>query len=97
MNYNELSRLVNSRGLNSGESRVFNVDGQDVLLSRNVYLDTYGNPVYYASVMDKDGVSGKRFRTNGNPALAVRECLEHLEKQRSKSSNRKTSWEDKRR
>ncbi|MGN1052012.1 MAG: hypothetical protein ACI4SH_01320 [Candidatus Scatosoma sp.] len=60
---------------NPGESKVCKVGSHRVLLSRAERLDTYGNPVHTATVINKDGSLGGSYRSNGPAALTVSRAL----------------------
>ncbi len=63
--------------LSSGQSKVVSLDdGRSVLVSRNVYLNKYGNPVYRASFLGKDGATfGNSVRTSGSGSVVLSELF----------------------
>lgn len=69
----------------AGERKLVQVQGQTVCVSRDKKLDRKGNPVYRASLVQKDGTFGKSFRTNGSPTLIVGQALNTMSS--SKSQN----------
>lgn len=61
----------------AGDRVILKSGKNKVLVTRESKNDRSGNPIYRAALLDADGVAGKPFKTNGNPALAVREALAH--------------------
>lgn len=53
------------------ESKVCNVGTRKVLITRSKNLDKYGNPIHTATMINKDGSTGKSYRTNGGATNAV--------------------------
>lgn len=70
-----ISKNVPGALSNPGESKLLKVGSHKVLLSRKERLDKYGNPVHMASVISKNGVSSKPYKSNGGGRHAVAGAL----------------------
>lgn len=60
---------------NPNESKVCKVGKYNVLLTRANKLDRYGNPVHTATVLNKNGVPCKSYRSNGSATYVVSTAL----------------------
>lgn len=57
------------------ESQLCNVGKHKVVVTRSERLDYYGNPVYTATVLDREGGTLGSYRSNGSAALVVQGAL----------------------
>ena len=83
LNYDFKKVSEKTQTLWSGESRIEKHYGKNVLVSRDKYLDRNGNPVFRASIVNKDGSIGKVYRTNGGQINAIRGALDYNDRQRN--------------
>lgn len=68
-------KVVGGGYSNPGESKVCKVGKYKVLVSRAECLDSFGNPVHTATLINKDGTLGKSYKSNGSASTVVSNCL----------------------
>lgn len=76
--YSTIWKNVGGGFSNPGEQKLLNVGKHKVVLSRSEKLDRYGNPVHTAFVVNKDGSTGKPYRSNGSASLVVSKALKNV-------------------
>lgn len=75
VHYDTISKEVKG-GLNyPSEKKVCKIGKHKVLLERNEYLDSMGNPVHQATYIERNGKLGRSASTNGAAEYAVSDCL----------------------
>lgn len=75
VHYSTIWKSVGGGFSNPGESRVCKVGKHKVLVTRSQRLNKYGNPVYTANVINKNGAVSSTYRGSGSATLIVSNAL----------------------
>ncbi|MGN0824553.1 MAG: hypothetical protein ACI4MB_05755 [Candidatus Coproplasma sp.] len=78
INYRTIWNSVGGGFSNPGQSKVFKVGNHKVLLTRSDKLNSNGNPIHTATVINKDGSLGKPYRSDGSATLVVSGALKNI-------------------
>lgn len=74
--YNEtISKNCPGALSNPNQSVLCRIGAHKVNITRGSKLDYYGNPVYTATYINKDGSYGQSYKTNGSCRMAVKGVL----------------------